>query len=67
MRVSRRLKIVRYKSVFGDTESLVLGQVPIGALCGTASEGYCDDERGDAQHRPNEKEISHGRGPAQSH
>lgn len=60
MRVSRRLKIVRCKSVFGDSESLGLGQVPIEVLCGAASQGYCDDERGDARHIPNENKISHG-------
>ena len=61
VRVSRRLKIVHRKSVFGDGQSLRLGQVPIKVLCCTASEGYCDDDREDARHRPNEKEISHGR------
>ena len=60
-RISRCLKIARRKSVFGDSESFLLGQVPIGVLSGTASEGHCEDEYGDTRHKPNEKEISHGR------
>jgi hypothetical protein len=58
VRVSRRLKIVRCKSVFGDGESLRLGQMPIEVLCGTASEGCCNDERENARHRPNENGAS---------
>ena len=56
VRVFRRLKIVRCKSALRDRESLVLGQVPV-ILCGTGSEGYSDDDRGDAQHSSNETKL----------
>ena len=45
----------RCKSALRDCESLVLGQVPV-ILCGTGSEGYSDDYRGDA-HSSNETKL----------
>lgn len=52
--------MIRRQSLVRDRKRLFLGQLPlvIGSMCGESAEHHSEDERENAEHRPNENKIS---------